>query len=184
LDVVLRVPYGLTSPSKWIVLSKPDRLKKITQCTSLYVLKSFLEFAEQKPTLSQVIHQGLFATDTEIRDHVYRVYEEVFKLMMNDLEEEGIIRHRKYALTSDLTTILLSAIFTGGCPQLILEYGSWVDYYRVASSILDALQRRYQSNDIGRTFLNSNYTYLSQLFFIAVHSSRLVSPNHAMWLLT
>ena len=111
-----------------------------------------LEFAEQKPTLSQVIHQGLFATDTEIRDHVYRVHEEVFKLMMNDLEEEGIIRHRKYALTSDLTTILLSAIFTGGCPQLILEYSSWVDYYRVASSILDALQRRYQSNDIEANF--------------------------------
>jgi AcrR family transcriptional regulator len=114
----------------------------------VHFISAGLEFAEQNPALSQVIYRGLFSTDIEIRDHVYSVYEEVFRLMMSDLEEEGIVRHQTYALTSDLTTILLSAIFTGGCPQLMLEYNSWVDYYRVASSILDALTRRYQSNDL------------------------------------
>jgi AcrR family transcriptional regulator len=119
----------------------------------VHFISAGLEFAEQNPALGQVIYRALFSTDIEIRDHVYSVYEGVFKLMMIDLEEEGIVHHRTYALTSDLTTILLSAIFTGGCPQLILEYNSWVDYYRVANSILDALQRRYQSNDIEANFL-------------------------------
>jgi AcrR family transcriptional regulator len=107
-----------------------------------------LEFAEKSPALARAIIQGLFSTETEIRDHVYEVYEGVFELMMDDLEEEGIIHHRTNAIISDLTTILLSAVFTGGCPQLLMEYTSWVDLHKVANSILDALQRRYQSHGI------------------------------------
>lgn len=34
-----------------------------------------------------------------------------------------------------------------------MEYYSWVDLYRVANFILDALQKRYQSNDIEANIL-------------------------------
>lgn len=72
-----------------------------------YIVAS-LEFGEQNPVLSQVIIQGLFSTDTEIRDHVYEVYEKIFGQMLIDLEEDRIIRQRTNALLSDLSFLTLA----------------------------------------------------------------------------
>lgn len=119
----------------------------------VHLIAANLEFAEQNVCLSQVIVNGLFSTDTKIRDHVYKVYETFFEQMLVDLEEVKIIRKRTNALLGDLTTIMLSVIFTGGCPQLRMEYLSWIDYYRIANSVLDALEIRYQSNNIEANLL-------------------------------
>ena len=117
-----------------------------------FITASF-EFVELNPSLGQVIVHALFSTDVSLRDRVYDAYARLFSLILPELERAGIIPEQNYAITSDLTTILLSVIFTGGCPQLIMEYTSWLDPERVALSLLEALRKRYQSFDIQAHFL-------------------------------
>ncbi len=147
-ELVLSVISEIAEAHKRYIL-KNVKNKQTARARLVNFIVAGLEFAEQNPVLSQVIIQGLFSTETEIRDHVYEVYENIFRQMLHDLEEDRIILQRTNALLSDLTTILLSVIFTGGCPQIIMEYFSGVDLYRLANSLLDALQRHYQSNIVG-----------------------------------
>jgi AcrR family transcriptional regulator len=117
-----------------------------------FITASF-EFVELNPSLGQVIVHALFSTDVTLRDRVYEAYAKVFALILPELEKMGVIPNQSYAIASDLSTILLSVIFTGGCPQLMMEYTSWLDPQRVALSLLEALRKRYETIDIQASFL-------------------------------
>ena len=119
----------------------------------VHFIASSIEYVTQNPIYGNVIVNGLYSNDQAIKDHVYEVYAKLFELLIPDLIDEGIVSGRSYALISDLSTILLSVTFEGNCPQLMMEYTSWVDEYRVAESVVNALQKRYQKGDIEARFL-------------------------------
>lgn len=134
------------------ILEKAGDIEDPQQRASCFITASF-EYMELNPSLGQVIVHALFSTDVALRDGVYEAYTKVIALILPELEKMGVIPNQSYAIASDLSTILLSMIFTGGCPQLMMEYTSWLDPQRVAVSLLEALRKRYETIDIQADFL-------------------------------
>ena len=132
------------------ILEELEGLQNPTERLVQFITTS-LSFVERYPAYAQIIVIALFSNDDEIKNRVYETYENVFNLIIDDFMDIGIIKSKSPALLSDLSTILLSFIFTGGCPHILLEYSSWLDPKRVSMSILDGLRRHYlTSNGKGR----------------------------------
>jgi AcrR family transcriptional regulator len=102
-----------------------------------------IEFSDGHPELAQVIVIALLGSDPVVKKYVFQVYEQLFSLILDDLLKEGIIPNKSLVLVSDLTEVLLSLIFLGGCPWLQMDYMSFVYPEKIALSALDAMKRRY-----------------------------------------
>jgi len=59
----------------------------------------------------------------------------------------GIIPKKSLLLVSDLTQVLLSLMFLGGCPWLQMDYISFVYPDKIALSALDAMKKRYAMDE-------------------------------------
>jgi len=101
-------------------------------------------FCDNNPNPAQVIMIALMGSDPVIKEHVFQTYERLFSsLILDDLISEGIIPNRSRLLVSDLTQVLLSLIFLGGCPWLQMDYISFVYPEKIAVSALAAMKTRY-----------------------------------------
>jgi AcrR family transcriptional regulator len=108
-----------------------------------FISKSII-FCDSNPNPAQVIVIALMGNDTVIKEHVLQTYERLFSsLISDDLISEGIVPNKSLMLISDLTQVLLSLIFLGGCPWLQMDYISFVYPEKIAASALDAMKRRY-----------------------------------------
>lgn len=151
-EIALTLIDEIAGTHKSNIQGKIVRIQNARERATQFITISF-EFVECNPSLGQVIVHALFSTNVALRDRVYEAYAKVIALILPELEEMGVIPNQSYAIASDLSTILLSVIFTGGCPQLMMEYTSWLDPRRVAYSLLEALRKRYETIDIQASFL-------------------------------
>jgi AcrR family transcriptional regulator len=110
------------------------------------------EFIDKYPGLADVIVIALLGSDQDIKEHVHNAYKHVLEIILDDLISEKIISDPSPTVISDLTEILLSVIFLGGCPWLHMDYDSFVDPRRVAISTLSAIKMRYEVNRENRYF--------------------------------
>jgi AcrR family transcriptional regulator len=129
------------------MLGLQDPTERLVQ----FIVAGF-NFVERYTTLAQVVVIALFSNVAPFRDKVYQAYQRVFSLILSDLEQAGITSGDAQPLLSDLSTILLSVIFTESCPQLDLEYTSWLDPSRAAHTILEALRKRYHRQQLVEPF--------------------------------
>jgi AcrR family transcriptional regulator len=102
-----------------------------------------LDFSDNHPNLVQVIVLALLGNDPEVKEHVHEVYGRLFDLILDDLVRDGVIPVPSFPVLSDLTEVLLSVIFLGGCPRLQMDYLSFIDPRKVAISTLSAMRKRY-----------------------------------------
>ena len=109
----------------------------------VHFISKSIEFSDGHPDLAQVIVIALLGSDQIFKKHVFQVYEQLFSLILDDLLLEGIIPNKSLLLVSDLTQVLLSLIFLGGCPWLQMDYISFVYPEKIAVSALEAMKRRY-----------------------------------------
>ena len=108
-----------------------------------FISKSLI-FCDSNPNPAQVIVIALMGSDPVIKEHVFQIYEGLFSsLILDDLVSEGIIPNKSLLLVSDLTQVLLSLIFLGGCPWLQMDYISFVYPEKIAVSALAAMKTRY-----------------------------------------
>jgi len=110
-----------------------------------FIINSF-EFIDKYPGLAEVFVIALLGSDQEIKEHVLDEYKHVLGIILDDLVSEKVIPVPSATIISDLTEILLSVIFLGGCPWLHMDYDSFVDPRRVAISTLSAMKKRYEIN--------------------------------------
>jgi AcrR family transcriptional regulator len=110
-----------------------------------FIINSF-EFIDKYPGLAEVFVIALLGSDQDIKEHVHDSYKQVLEIILDDLLSEEIIPVLSATILSDLTMILLSVIFLGGCPWLHMDYDSFVDPRRVAISTLAAMKKRYEIN--------------------------------------
>ena len=110
-----------------------------------YIIYSF-EFIDKYPGLAEVCVIALLGSDQDVKEHVHDAYKQVLEIILDDLVSEKIIPAPTPTVLSDLTIILLSIIFLGGCPWLHMDYDSFVDPRRIATSTLSAMKKRYELN--------------------------------------
>ncbi len=108
-----------------------------------FIVSSF-DFIDRNPSLADVIVLALLGSDQEVKEQAYVFYGKLFGLMLDDLMAEEIVPNKSYPLVSDLTEVLLSVMFLGGCPGLQMDYLSFIDPRKVAISTLDAIKKRYE----------------------------------------
>lgn len=102
-----------------------------------------LDFVERNPSLAHVIELALLGSDNDLKERVFDIYTRLFGQFADDMVTEGIIPNRNFGILSDLTEILLSVIFLGGCPRLQMDYLSYVDPRKMAVSTLNAIRKNY-----------------------------------------
>jgi AcrR family transcriptional regulator len=110
-----------------------------------FIIRSF-EFIDKYPSLAEIFVIALLGSDQDIKEHVHDEYKDVLGIVLDDLISEKVIPDRSATVVSDLTMILLSVIFLGGCPWLHMDYDSFVDPRRIAISTLSAMKKRYEIN--------------------------------------
>ena len=110
-----------------------------------FIISSF-EFIEKYPGLAEVFVIALLGSDQDIKEHVHDDYKLELGIILEDLVSEKVIQVPSPTVVSDLTLILLSVIFLGGCPWLHMDYDSFVDPRRIAISTLAAMKKRYEIN--------------------------------------
>ncbi|MCI0520310.1 MAG: hypothetical protein L0Z70_08650 [Chloroflexi bacterium] len=104
-----------------------------------------LDFCDNQPTLAQAVTLALLGSDALVKEKAQELYAGLFALFLDDLQADGVIPNQSFALRSDLSEVLLSVLFLGGCPRLQMEYLSFVDPRSVALSTLEAMKRRYMA---------------------------------------
>jgi AcrR family transcriptional regulator len=109
----------------------------------VHFISRSIEFSDAYPNLAQVIVIALLGSDSVVKKSVFQAYNPLFSLILDDLISEGIIPNKSLLLVSDLSDVLLSLIFLGGCPWLQMDYISFVYPEKIAVSALDAMKRRY-----------------------------------------
>lgn len=110
-----------------------------------HFIMASLDFVDRRPGLAEAVVQGLMGSDPEVKEHVHDVYSRLFSGLLDDLIAEEIIPTRSQTILADLTEILLSVIFLGGCPRLQMDYVSFVDPEKVALSTLSAMKKHFQT---------------------------------------
>jgi AcrR family transcriptional regulator len=110
-----------------------------------FIINSF-EFIDKYPGLAEVFVIALLGSDQDIKEHVHDEYKHVLGIILEDLISEKVIPDPSPTIISDLTVILLSVIFLGGCPWLQMDYYSFVNPRRIAISTLSAMKKRYEIN--------------------------------------
>jgi hypothetical protein len=103
-----------------------------------------LDFVYQYPLLAEVLVLALLGSSPDLKDQVHDRYAFLVAPLLPDLLAEHIIPDRSALVVADLSEILLTVIYLGGCPGLQMDYLSFVDARKIAISTLAALHRRYQ----------------------------------------
>jgi AcrR family transcriptional regulator len=109
----------------------------------VHFMSRSIEFSDEYPNQAQVIVLALLGSDPVVKKSVFQAYNPLFSLMLDDLLLEGIIPNKSLLLVTDLSDVLVSLIFLGGCPWLQMDYISFVYPEKIARSALDAMQKRY-----------------------------------------
>ena len=111
----------------------------------ILMLSAGFEYYDSKPILAQIIINALLGSDVCLREYVIDAFEEVVNLMADDLLSAQILPFYSRMMLSDLVVVLISLMFLGGCPDLEMEYMSFVYPRQLSISALKALKTRYHS---------------------------------------
>lgn len=109
----------------------------------VHFISRSIEFSDEHPNQAQVIVIALLGSDPAVKKSVFQAYNPLFSLMLDDLISEGIIPNKSLMVVTDLSDVLVSLIFLGGCPWLQMDYISFVYPEKIAVSALEAMKRRY-----------------------------------------
>ena len=146
-SLVLAVITEISEAQKDFVLQNSPETKIPRDRLVQFISKSII-FCDDNPNPAQVIVIALMGSDPVIKEHVLQSYERLFSsLILDDLVSVGIIPKKSLLLVSDLTQVLLSLMFLGGCPWLQMDYISFVYPYKIAISALDAMKKRYAMDE-------------------------------------
>ena len=104
---------------------------------------SSLDFVARRPAMAQVIVNNLLGTDPEFKSRTYEAYQSMFEPIVKDLVDLGILHEKSFKVVSEVSTSLISIIYTGGDPQLQMEYLSFVYPDKVGLSVLEGFRRKY-----------------------------------------
>jgi AcrR family transcriptional regulator len=110
-------------------------------------ISSSFDFVDYHPNLAEAIVLALLGSDAVVKEQVHDQYARLYATMLDDLVSEEIIPNKSLPLLSDLTQILLSLTFLGGCPWLQMDYLSFVNPQDVAVSALEAMKKRYAMDE-------------------------------------
>jgi AcrR family transcriptional regulator len=116
----------------------------------IQMLAAGFDYYEDHPILTQVIINALFGTDEVIHEHVHDAFREIVSMIVDDILDAQIIPYVSPMMISDLTSVMLSLLFLGGCPELMMDYLGFVNTRRVAASALKAMRARYHSPSFAR----------------------------------
>jgi len=146
-SLVLAVITEISEAQKDFVLQNSPETKIPRDRLVQFISKSII-FCDDNPNPAQVIVIALMGSDPVIKEHVLQCYERLFSsLILDDLVSVGIIPKKSLLLVSDLTQVLLSLMFLGGCPWLQMDYISFVYPDKIALSALDAMKKRYAMDE-------------------------------------
>ena len=111
----------------------------------IQMLAASFEYYENRPLLMQVVINALLGTDESLREHVHGSFEGIGRLLLEDLLDARVIPAPSRRLIADFADVMLSVIFLGGCPELEMDYLSYLDPRRIAEAAIRALRARYHS---------------------------------------
>jgi hypothetical protein len=108
-------------------------------------LTAGFDYYYEHPMLAQVIINAMYSTNDQIREYLHKSFREVVDMLVEDLLDAQIIPLVSSNVIFDLIRVLLSILFLGKCPELRMEYLSYVENRLVAISALKAMRIRYHS---------------------------------------
>ncbi len=97
-------------------------------------------FIEQHPQQARVIVTNLYGPDAEFRARVYRAYQPLFDLFMQEIIPAGVARGDFRPIDPDFASALVMTIYLGSSLQLDPTGKIWLDPNQVAAFILDGLR--------------------------------------------
>lgn len=111
----------------------------------IQMLSAGFEYYHVTPFLAQIMINALLGSDLYLREYVIDAFEDIVDLIADDLLSAQILPFYSRMMLADLVIVLLSLMFLGGCPDLEMEYISFVNPHHLAISALKALKTRYHS---------------------------------------
>lgn len=105
------------------------------------------DFVERHPAQAKVLVAVVYGPESEFKKRVYKAYDRLFSLIIQDILKEGVAQDSFRAIDPDLTTALIMAVYFGSCSQVDSRGKIWIAPSDAANFILDGLCRQ---NPLGK----------------------------------
>jgi AcrR family transcriptional regulator len=119
------------------VMSEDDPLLRMRQ-----FFRAGFEFVEQHPLQARIAISVVYGHDEEFKRRIYKTYEILFNLIIEDIVVSGIAHGDFKPIDSDTTAGMLMSLYLGSCSQLDSDGKIFFDADQVAAFALEGLQHR------------------------------------------
>jgi hypothetical protein len=113
-------------------------------------LKRFFEagfaFVNQNPDQAPVVINAIYGPDIEFKQRVYKAYDKLFALLIEDIVGGGVAQGDFRNVDPDLATALLMSVYLGACSLLDAEGKVGFASDQVVDFVLQGLRRRDDPN--------------------------------------
>ena len=103
--------------------------------------KAGFDFVEQYPEQAQIAISAVYGFDPEFKERIYKAYQRLFDLLINDIVGLGISSGNFKAENADISAALLMSIYLGGSSLYSPDGGIWFDAQKVTSFVMDGLRK-------------------------------------------
>jgi AcrR family transcriptional regulator len=99
-------------------------------------------FVEQFPAHSQIAISAVYGFDQEFKVRIYRAYQDLFNLIIDDIVGMGIAQNKFRSNDPDVAAALLMSVYLGGSSLLSPDGSIWFDPEKAADFVMDGFRQR------------------------------------------
>ncbi len=96
-------------------------------------------FVKRNPDRARVVINTVYGPDEAFKKSVYKAYEPLFDMLIDDIIKAGIAAGQFREVDADVTAAMIMTIYLGSCSQLTPEGEIWLNTAHIIPFILEGL---------------------------------------------